>query len=249
MRPRKKGFTLVELQMASVLMIVVLIATGVIFYFCLACIRYLHDAVIVYSNANSAMKTLRNEIMVSNCWGASQGPAFATPQYSFYGQDGYIHGISTDEITVPAGRGLSGIEAINAYNFMPVMADGTDVIYLRQVRQTGSSGGSPATVEGDFPNHDIVAIFLDPGGSGEMRVSVETGPGNPDVVNGDYTVANHITAFSFQQIAYNCVALSVTATGTVPDPLGASASGQVYEITLSQMVTLRCAPTIRPWLN
>ena len=119
---KKRGFTLLELQMASVLMIVVLIATGVIFYFALASIRFIHDAAMVYSNANAAMKTLTNEIMVSNCWGNGQGGGFATPQYSFYGIDGYVHGIEQDIIG-------SGTEANFGFGWMPTYGGGTDALY------------------------------------------------------------------------------------------------------------------------
>ncbi|MFH1092869.1 MAG: type II secretion system protein [Candidatus Omnitrophota bacterium] len=238
----KRGFTLLELQMASVLMIVVLIATGVIFYFSLASIRYIHDAVMVYSNATSAMKTLSDEIMVSNCFGNSQGISFATPNYSFYGPQGYIHGIDTVTFTVPGGLGLSGVEAMNATGWMPSYGGGSAAIYLRQAPQTGA-----ASIEGDFPSHSALCISTGLNaltGIGEMYVEVST-PGSVLAPGGggNYTVAHHITDFSFQPIAYNCVAVSVTATGSVLDPFGAD----VYQVTLGKMITLRCAPTVRPW--
>ncbi len=244
MRSKKKGFTLLELQMASVLMIVVLIATGVIFYFCLASIRYIHDAFMVYSNANAAMKTLTHEIMVSNCYGNAQGVSFPTPRFSFYGLDGYIHGISTDGVTVPAGRGLSGVEASAAIPWMPAYGGGSNVIYLRQPSQVS---GRP-TVAGDFPNHDAVAIYIENNsftGISEMYVEVASPGGFLAAMGGvGHKVADHITDLSFTPIAYNCVAVSVTATGNVKDPTGAS---DVYQVTLGKMITLRCAPTIRPW--
>ncbi len=240
---KKRGFTLLELQMASVLMIVVLIATGVIFYFCLASIRYIHDAFTVYSNAAAAMKTLTNEIMISNCYGNAQGISFPRPQYSFYGLNGYIHGILTDGVTVPAGRGLSGDEAGNTTGWMPVYGGGTGALYLRQAPQ---SSGNP-TVGGDFPNHDALVIYTEQNaftGIDEMYVEISS-PGGwlAATGGGNYTVAHYITDFRFSPIAYNCVGVSVTATGTVKDPWGAD----VYQVTLSEMITLRCAPTIRPW--
>lgn len=249
MKLKRSGFTLLELQMASILMVVVLIATGVIFYFCLASLRYIHDAAMVYSNANAAIKTLTDEVMVSNCWGNAQGVGFAAPQYSFYGLMGYIHGIDTDGVTVPGGRGLSGQEAFFTTGWMPVYgANTTNALYLRQPSQVS---GQP-TVAGDFPDHDAMVIFLNVNavtGINELNVDVSSPGGLVNAVGaGQYTVAHHVTAFDFQPVAYNCVAVSVTVTGTVPDPLGASPSGQFYEVTLGKMITLRCAPTIRPWL-
>ena len=231
---KKRGFTLLELQMASVLMIVVLIATGVIFYFALASIRYIHDAAMVYSNASSAMKTLTREIMVSNCWGNGQGVGFATPRFSFFGVDGYIHGISTDGVTIPGGMELSGQEVGNANGQMPTYGAGAGDLFLRQVAQEGN----PA-VAGDFPAHSIVRIFRQNiGVLDELAVDVD----NPAR---QYVVAHHITDFTFQPIAYNCVAVQVTATGDVLDPIGQN----VYQVTLGKMITLRCAPTYKPWLN
>lgn len=256
MKLKKRGFTLLELQMASILMIVVLIATGVIFYFSLASIRYIHDATMVYSNANAAIQTLTKEIMVSNCWGNAQGVAFATPRYSFYGIDGYIHGIETDGVTVPGGRDLSGQEASFTTGWMPVYgADINDQLFLRQPPQGGSLGGNPATVAGDFPDHDAMVIYLTANaltGINELNVEVSSPGGMLNAVGaGNYTAAHHITDFDFQPIAYNCVAVSVTATGTVPDPIViiGVAPGQYFEVTLGKMITLRSAPTIRPWLN
>ncbi|MCK4993622.1 MAG: hypothetical protein KAS13_01075 [Candidatus Omnitrophica bacterium] len=246
MRLKKSGFTLLELQMASILMTVVLIATGVIFYFSLASIRYIHDAAMVYSNANTAMQTLTREIMVSNCWGNAQGVGFATPQYSFYGLDGYYPGIEQDVIG-------GSTAAMNSVAWMPVYGAITaaEQLFLRQPPQQGSIGGNPDTVAGDFSNHDALAIFrLDNAdGIGELHVSVAQGGGFPDITAGDYIAAHHITNFDFQPISYNCVAVRITATGTVPDPIGASLSGQFFEVTLGKMITLRCAPTKKPWLN
>ena len=73
---RNKGFTLMELQMSAVLMVVILIATGIIFYFSLAAIRYLHDASVVYANATNAMKAITDEVMRSNCYGHTLGPLY-----------------------------------------------------------------------------------------------------------------------------------------------------------------------------
>ncbi len=242
MKFNKNGFTLIELQMASLLMVVVLIATGVIFYFSLASIRYIHDAAMVYSNANTAMKTLTDEIMVSNCWGYDVWPSFATPRYSFYGNDGYVHGMQQDDDSI-------GTAAIASLQFMPVYGpidSSTNVLYLRQAPQ---GHGIPSTA-GDFPNHDNMAIFTvtNAAGIGEMHVSVAN-LAKPNV-NAGTIVAHHITNFDFQPIAYNCVAVRVTVTGTVLDPLDPSGTGTdpYYEVTLGKMVTLRCAPTKKPWL-
>ena len=203
---KKRGFTLLELQMASVLMIVVLIATGVIFYFALASIRYLHDAAMVFSNANSAIKALTGEIIVSNCYGNAQG---------------------------------------GGPDFKPVYGSGTD-LYLRQTSQIHGA----ATIAGDFANDDSLVFFTDQNSEtfiDEMNVDISIG-GGPVTPWGDgtYTVAHHITDFSFEHIAYNCVAVKVTATGDVQAPLpDANGDFEVNKITIGKMITLRCAPATR----
>jgi hypothetical protein len=237
---KNQGFTLLEVQISAMLMIVVLIATGVIFYFSLASIRYMHDAFVVYTNATTAMKLITNEVMVANCYGSGKAPLAANPVYSFYGPSGYVH----------AGGG--GQEAINSYIDMPTLNGsnalvssgigwGNNSLYLRQATQSSTIRGDVADIAGDFPEHEIVQIYRDLDGTGTIQqLVIERELAGTTTTQ---VIADNVTQFDFQPIAYNSVHVLLTVDGTVLDPIG---GGQRHSITLSKQITLRCAPSVTP---
>ncbi|MDD5747275.1 MAG: hypothetical protein PHO30_08450 [Candidatus Omnitrophica bacterium] len=246
----KRGFTLIELQMAGLAMSAVLVATGIIFYFALGAIRYLHDAYTVFANANAAIKAFTTEVMVSNCYGKAQTPSFNHPQYSFYGTMGYIH---------PGG---SGTEAEDSFSWMPTLLDssaswnlddGSGALYLRQSRRQSSLSGTTSTIAGDFPMHDIVMFYRveDANGVGKLLIERQS-PGQTLSPSGTIdelaVVAEYISACTIFPVAYNCLVVRVTCTGTIPAPsgTGGEGSGRVYQVTLTNAITLRCAPTVTP---
>lgn len=256
MRPRSNAFTLIELQIASMLMIVVLVATGVIFYFALASIRYMHDAFVVYANATSAIKAVSDEVMLSNCYGSVQGADVSIPQPadSFYASmGGYVHGMMTDGSAPPGGYaalGLSGQTAYDSLMFMPdYSAGGGNVLYLRQATQVSAPMGTTVpAVAGDFPAHDSIAFYLaDVGGVSTLQLAHQVGGGSVGSGGGggDLRVAEYVTAFGFSPVSYNCLTVFLTVTGTVPSPLG----GEVHVVNLTKVITLRCAPAREPWLE
>ncbi|MFH1063000.1 MAG: hypothetical protein V1747_08995 [Candidatus Omnitrophota bacterium] len=234
---KNQGFTLLEVQISAMLMIVVLIATGVIFYFALASIRYMHDAFAVYTNATTAMKLITDEVMRSNCYGSAQGPGAANPPFSFYGPGGYIH-----------QGGVSGEEAINAYFLMPTLVGSNALVvsgtswgtgfFLRQATQASTIRAEAADVAGDFPAHEIVQIYRQWDVSATMLQLVVDRE-----ATGAQIIANNVTQFDFQPIAYNAVHVILTVEGTILDPLG---GGIRHSITLSKQITLRCAPSLPP---
>jgi len=240
MQSLKKAFTLIEVQIASILMITVLIATGVIFYFALASMRYMHDAFTVYANATSAMKSLSDEVMVSSCYGATSDASGSIPQNgdSFWSPTGYIHGSLPDGSPPPGGYaalGLSGQNAHDALFFMPNYNAGAgNELYLLQPTQM-SPGITAVSVAGDFPAHDVLRFYL----SGNNELMVAHGGGNGQIV------AENVTAFGFKPVSFNCLTAFLTVTGTVPSPLG----GDVHVVHLTKIITLRCAPAVEPWLN
>jgi hypothetical protein len=253
MRLLKKAFTLIELQIASILMIIVLIATGVIFYFALASLRYMHDAFVVYANATSAIKAISDEVMVSNCYGSAQDASGSIPQpgSSFWAVDGYIHGSLPDGSPPPGGYaalGLSGMNAFNALSYMPdYSAGGGNVLYLRQATQVSAPMGTTApSVAGDFPSHDSVAFYLsvNTNGISELQLEHIVGGGYLVTSGSDQVVAEHVTAFGFSPVSYNCLTVFLTVTGTMPSPLG----GDVHQVNVTKVITLRCAPASEPWL-
>ncbi|MCG2712192.1 MAG: type II secretion system GspH family protein [Candidatus Omnitrophica bacterium] len=239
---KKRGFTLLELQMASILMVVVLIATGVIFYFALASIRYLHDAFTVYSSASAAMKAITDEVMVSNCYGNDLGGPLSTPDFSFYGFNGYIHGIEQDDPT-SAPAPLSGEEAQNSLLWMPrFSAIDNDNLYLRQ-----SSQEAVPDVAGDFPFHASLVFYLatDPvTGISGLYVDRQDASAAIPMPMGGTLVAPYVTAFDFEEIDYNCLSVRITVQGPVVYP---GSGAIVHEVVLGKMITLRCAPNKRPW--
>lgn len=82
---RQAGMTLVELQIASVLMGFILVALGVALVTVLNAVRVLNDAHTVYWNALAAMKSLHVEIMRSNRYGWIDSLPYAVPDESVYG--------------------------------------------------------------------------------------------------------------------------------------------------------------------
>ena len=244
---RNKGFTLLELQIASLVMVVVLVATGVIFYFALASIRYLHDAFTVYTNATTAMKIITQEAMLSNCYGSSAlgNPGYTANPDSFYGVSGYIQ-------EGPAGT-VSGEEALYAYMTMPslggsnamVSTDGSYMsgLYLRQVTQASSQRGDVSNAAGDFPWHETVQIYRDDTVEpGKIKLMIERYDPQSTTTT-TQVIADNVTRFDFQPIAYNMLHVFLTVEGTVPDPWG---SGTMHSLTLSKAITLRCAPSVTP---
>ncbi|MBU4479369.1 MAG: hypothetical protein KKH34_09850 [Candidatus Omnitrophica bacterium] len=234
MKKNKKAFTLLELQIASLMMVLVLVATGVIFYYTLAIVRYMHDAFEVFYNANAAIKVFQDEVMVANCYGSRAGggtPPYVPAANSYYGTNG---------------------PAFNAYQWMPTLnglaAEWTDALFLRSAVQTSTERGELSPPAGDFNNHECVVIYRWTG-LGEintLQVARQTG-GAAAAAGGGLIVARHVTDLRFRPIAYNCLAIRVTVTGTVPNPMHdplipATGGPRVYSITLSKMITLRCAP-------
>ena len=72
---RRAGLTLVELQTASVLLGIILVAMGVVLVTALNAVRILNDAHIVYYNALAAMRSFQGDIMRANRYGWSPGGA------------------------------------------------------------------------------------------------------------------------------------------------------------------------------
>ena len=93
---RRSGMTLVELQTASVLMGIILVAIGVVLVTALNAVRVLNDAHTVYWNALAAMKSLQIEIMRSNRYGWHNSFDYTVPNESVYGA-----GSPTNENTAP----------------------------------------------------------------------------------------------------------------------------------------------------
>jgi hypothetical protein len=237
---RNQGFTLLEVQISAMLMIVVLIATGVIFYFALASIRYMHDAFTVYTNATTAMKLITDEVMRSNCYGSGQNPGYVPAADSFYGSGGYTQ----------AG-GISGTSADTVYNEMPTLGGSNNTVssssasfgvltglFLRQARQASFIRGDVASVAGDFPDHEILNIYLNWNPmSTALQLLIDRGSGGAQVI------ADNVTQFDFTPIAYNSLNVVLTVEGTVLDPIG---GGVKHSLTLSKQITLRCAPSVTP---
>ena len=234
--------------MAGLAMMVVLVASGVIFYFALATIRYLNDAYLVFANANSAMKAITKQVMMSNCYGRAQGPAYADVAHGFYGPSGsYVH----------VGTGSSGTGANTAFPWMPTLQSNTAAwelsatpLYLRQTREERSLSGETPTLAGDFPSHDIVCFYRwqDPQRGVWKLACHRESPGTftgimPPADN--EMVAEYIENVTVCPVAYNCLSIRLTCRGTIPKPV-AGGGPQVYEVTLTNAVTLRCAPAISP---
>ena len=208
--------------------------------------RYLHDAFKVYSSASIAMKAITEEVMVANCYGNVIGGLPNEPEYSFYGNRGYIHGIEQDDTTSVPGF-CSGAEAVQAFTWMPNYDsnEAIDILYLRSASQFQEI---TATVAGDFPNHDCSVFFLDDDNTTHipgLYFDRDNGRAPGLGAGGDpmFLVAAHVTEFSFQPLGYNCLAVKITVEGNVLDPL----SETVFKLTLGKMITLRCAPAKQPW--
>ncbi|MBU1044660.1 MAG: hypothetical protein KJ915_09735 [Candidatus Omnitrophica bacterium] len=240
-----RGFTLIEVQISAMLMVVVLVATGVIFYFSLATIRYMQDAFSVYTNASTAMNLITNEVIRSNCYGSWTAPAHAQPVGSFYGANGYQQELSP---------GVFGLDAANSYNAdMPTLGDSNAMnvcdmtvgtgLFLRQATQASFIRGDLSDVAGDFPSHEKVQIYgenyFDPEWT-RNRLMIDRNDGNPP-----QAIADNLIQFDFQPIAYNCVHVLLTVEGMVDDPM-AGVGVRRHRITLSKQITLRCAPSVTP---
>ncbi|MFH1460368.1 MAG: hypothetical protein ABIG64_08400 [Candidatus Omnitrophota bacterium] len=248
----KKAFTLMELQIASFIMIAVLLVTGVLFYFALASLRYMHDGFEVIYNANMVMKVISQEVMISNCYGSTQGPTQANlvlglnPNEHFYGNRGYQHRLTT---------GLSASRAWEALFATPTLQGQNtawaDTIFLRQALQnkTGFVATGDPENSGNFFEHDAVVIFRD-AATNDVWIdrSSNNNPNNIDFVaanpgNG-MRIATHIEALEFWPIEFNCVGVRITARGRIPNPLPGQL--QYFELVLGRFITLRCAPQIAP---
>ncbi len=246
---RNKGFTLLEVQISALIMVIVLIASGVIFYFALSSIRYLHDAFAVYTNATTAMKVITNEVMVSNCYGSNNGgPGYVPDVDSFYGAAGYIQ----------VGPAVSGQNAHDSFVQMPslggvndrvVTAIGGTGLFLRQVTPPSDIRSDRSDSPGDFPWHEEVRIYRQNIG-GRPKLVIErfdpNSPGGASTVIAPLVLADNVTMFDFEPIAYNMVHVFLTVEGDVIDPDPAAGGAALHSLTLSKAITLRCAPSVTP---
>jgi hypothetical protein len=229
---KNNGFTLIELQMSSLMLVVILVTTGVIFYFALATIRYMHEAFDVYANSVTAMKVITQEVMVSNCFGPIRGSApavaSAAPE-SFWGVNGYVHVGGGGQVARNASVDFPNWNGSSA-EFVTDGSMGTG-LYLRQ-----AVGGARA---GDFPEHEIVYIYRD-WNADPLRpffqLWIDRGAGG-------FLVADYVSEFAFSPMAYNAIAVRITCEGLLTDPLG---GGIRHSITLTKMIALRCAPLNSP---
>lgn len=227
---QKNGLTLIELQISALLMIFILVATGVIFYFALVSILYIQDAFSVYYNANTAMKLITQEVMRSNCYGSAQNRSGAIPAADTY----HIldHGGVWSEMPTLGGN-------LGERSCTTTLGTG---LYLRQATQAASITGTVSDVAGDFSAHEIACIFLDDVNR-ELRIARNVGIYAP--VQGDgFLVATDLTEFVFVPVSYNCVAVRIIAEGRA-NPW----TGDINNIRLSKLITLRCAPgePLAPW--
>jgi len=259
---KRNGFTLLELQIASVLLVLILVVTGVIFYFGLASIRYLHDALKVYTSATNAMKVITHEVMQSNCYGDDIGANFSPGDNSFYGAvQSYIHGLEDvwSSANPPAGSGLNGTDSMAALIFTPIMTTDPpsqwppvgvansqdDGIFLRQAPPSSSERAEASMIAGEFGEHDSVMIYLNDDGRGVgtfelMILRADATPAWP--TGADLIIAEKITELRFYPVAYNCVGVTIAVRGDAVGFLGGGDLDRVAEIRLSKVITLRCAP-------
>ncbi|MBU1088185.1 MAG: hypothetical protein KKD05_11805 [Candidatus Omnitrophica bacterium] len=242
---RNQGFTLLEVQISAMLMIVVLIATGVIFYFSLASIRYMQDAFDVYTNATTAMNLITNEVIRSNCYGSAQGPGYVAVPGSFYGANGYQHVLAGGALGASADSVYVDMPTLNDSNAMVVSGFGSgNGLYLRQATQASSSSGVAADVAGDFPSHEIVEIYRQWFFGPPNKIQLIVDRTDPVLGSSIQAIADNVIQFDFKPIAYNCVHVILTLEGKVDDPMAAGVKR--HRITLSKLITLRCAPSVAP---
>ncbi len=230
-RMRKKtGLTLIELQVSSLLLMVILVVSGVIFYFALSSMAHLNDAFGVYKNAHAAMKFITMEVMRSNRYGWSQGPAWVPPVASFYAEVSALGGSS------------------EALPFLPTLGanNTSSVLVLQQDAATGSGAALAVPTAGNYADDEYTIIGLDP-------LDPETLYWDRNVAGFVFPlgavpaqkIAEGISSLIFTKVAFNCLNVQLTVHGKMLDSLG----GYCNQINLSSLVTLRCAPavTCEPW--
>lgn len=232
---RQNGFTLVELQIGAVIMMVLLVATGVIFYFALNSLRFMQDAFMVYSNAQAAMKAISQEVMRANRYGWTQGPSWDPPAGSVYGAGG------PDQ---------------SAFVFMPTLetfeksSDSTAdpiCLYLRQDQQPHFLGPAVDPQADDYDDDQITLIQYYSGtglGGGEIRIQEGTGAIAANPVAG-FVVARNVTKLDFRKIRFNALMVELEVTGKILEPL----SNEYTVAKVYTVLNLRCAPadTCEPW--
>jgi len=255
---KKAGFTLIELQVGAVMMVVVLLAGGVIFYFALNCMRFIQDAYEVYWNAQNAMKIIQQEVMRANRYGWQQEPDWSRDingVNSLYGS-----GVNAPYIDYPdvwfAMPTLGGSPSSPATNNLASNVNDPVQLYLRQDSQTSSlqsaeyAGGGFAGSAWTYADDEITLLYhtftesLD--GTGELRVERPGINAIAQVMNG-VLVASGVTDLEFRRIAFNALAVELQVTGSMVSPLG----GQYNQIHIYTVVNLRCAPanTCEPWAH
>ncbi|MBU0634572.1 MAG: hypothetical protein KKB82_02655 [Candidatus Omnitrophica bacterium] len=230
---RQKGLTLIELQIGAVIMMVLLVATGVIFYFALNSLRFMQDAFTVYSNAQSAMKAISQEVMKANRYGWVQGPTWSPPANSVYSAGG------TDLSAFPDMPTL-GTEIISSSwwgGYDPVC------LYLRQDEQPDFLGPAVDPQADDYTDDQITLIQYH-SSTGEIRIESAIGPIAPNQSAG-FVVARNVSKLDFRKISFNALMVELEVTGKVLEPV----SGEYTVAKIYTVLNLRCAPadTCEPW--
>ncbi|MFH2137830.1 MAG: hypothetical protein ABII88_04925 [Candidatus Omnitrophota bacterium] len=232
---KKNGFTLVEVQVSALLMVVVLLATGVIFYFALATMRYIQDAYQVYMNAHTAMKVITREVMISNRYGWID-----TPTWVIAPPNGTPYGVGGDD------QGCLGflVPSLTRGGIDPLV-DGSPAIYLRQ-EITANAGA----LLSEYNDDAMTCISLDAGTNTIWLDTTQASGGGGGAGEGaGVVIANNVTLLEFRKIAFNCVAVRLRVEGTAASPLPAGGDTQYNTLELNTIVTLRCAAarTCEPW--
>ena len=209
---RRSGMTLVELQTASVLMGIILVAIGVVLVTALNAVRVLNDAHTVYWNALAAMKSLQIEIMRSNRYGWHRGIDYTVPAESVYGVAG------------PDGAGVTDVPSLWGVN------DGIE-LWLRADGQPELGGEPPATPQTYVD--DVRMHFYLNGNDLMEDAAADNG------FSSTRTIASHVSELKFSKLTYNAVAVTVIVQGELEDPL--QAGNPKHEALVSTIVNLRCA--------
>ncbi len=237
------GLTLIELQIAAILLTVVLVATGVAFYFALGTIRYIQDAFEVHMNAHTAIKVITREVVIANRYGWSPLPS--TP--------------ATDGPYDPIGSGQPWSEfaciANGRYVTLDVGAsvfqDAAAIVYLRQDVPPISWLGVGDTTPHRYWDDDVTVFYLSQppgwvaGDPFELRIVKFPGGATPTnaigaIANGTgELIATNITNLTFNKHDFNHLGVQVTVQGDIADPLSAE---QYNEITLRTRINLHSAP-------
>lgn len=254
---KKNGFTLVEVQIASLLVTIILVATGVIFFFALSSMRYMQDSYETYWNAHIAMKVISKQIMLANRYGWSQGVP------NWIDENGIVRPLELEPYGI--GDGTTFPQDVACINFLlPTLRDQNNggaysntstAIYLRQERPPLSFEGNISGNPQDYRDDIIVLLYWwDPGNNPSfeprqllMKEDRNTNVGgNPIGLDaGGQVIASNIAFLQFEKIAFNCVGIRLRVEGRVPSPLG----GRMNQLELNTVVTLRCAAaqTCEPW--